>query len=533
LFASAFCFVSRAQEGGLPVVIDGREVVRVYGPLGVFRVEDRAPAIQERILALARKPFSERVATRPMPSEKATAVVTGPLLIMTVTELDAEAAGVLRDQLAQQYAANIQHAIESYRVNHTWSSLLLALLKTALAWAAFCFVGLALWKATRLMRAGLQQRFRRRAQELTSGGLNRLLLQRGRPVVMAAIGMATALLLLSGFSFVLSYTFGLYPQTANISTTLWDYIGSVFQEVGRAVLAYLPSGGFVVIAACVTHYVLRFLRFLADAIDRGDLAINGMHPETAKPTYQLIRLLVVLVALVVVFPYLPGGKSDAFKGISLFVGVLLSLGSTSAVSNVLAGLVLTYMRPYHDGDRVKIADTVGDVVEKSLLVTRVRTIKNVEVVIPNSAILSNQIHNYSALARSQGLILNTTVTIGYDAPWRTVHNLLQLAALGTEGILRDPAPFVLQTSLNDFHVSYDLNAYTDRANEIQDIYSRLHEAIQDAFNRAGVEIMSPAYHSLRDGNTVTIPESDRPAGYEPPSFRVARKSNVSRAAAQS
>jgi len=285
-------------------------------------------------------------------------------------------------------------------------------------------------------------------------------------------------------------------------------------------MEYLPSGGFVIVVSVVTHYVLKVLKFLAKAIEGGDLPVKGMHPETVRPTYQLVRLAVVLFALVVAFPYLPGGQSDAFKGVSIFLGLLLSLGSSSAVSNVLAGLVLTYMRPFRAGDRVKIVDTTGDILQKTLLVTRVRTIKNVEVVIPNSAILSNQILNYSALARTRGLILNTTVTIGYDAPWRTVYNLLLNAALATDGILPDPAPFVLQTSLNDFHISYELNAYTDRANDIQDTYSRLHEAIQDSFNTAGVEIMSPTFYALRDGNTVTIPANHRPPDYEAPWFRV-------------
>jgi small-conductance mechanosensitive channel len=266
--------------------------------------------------------------------------------------------------------------------------------------------------------------------------------------------------------------------------------------------------------------VLKALRFLAQAIEREDLSIKGMHPEMATPTFQLARIMVILFALIVAFPYLPGGKSDAFKGVSIFVGLLLSLGSSSAVSNVLAGLVLTYMRPFRAGDRVKIADTVGDVLEKTLLVTRLHTIKNVEVVIPNSSILSNQILNYSALSRTRGLILNTTVTIGYDAPWRTVHELLTRAALATNGILADPPPFVLETSLNDFHISYELNAYTDRANEFQNIYSHLHEAIQDSFNEAGIEIMSPAFHALRDGNTVAIPQAHRLPDYEAPSFRV-------------
>jgi small-conductance mechanosensitive channel len=278
----------------------------------------------------------------------------------------------------------------------------------------------------------------------------------------------------------------------------------------------------------ITRYTLRVLKFVAEAIERGELPVKGLHPEMARPTYQLARLAVVLFALVVAFPYLPGGQSDAFKGISIFLGLLLSLGSSSAVSNVLAGLVLTYMRPYRAGDRVKIADTTGDILQKSLLVTRLRTIKNVEVVIPNGSILSSQILNYSALARTRGLILNTTVTIGYDAPWRTVRDLLVTAALHTEGILPDPAPFVLQTSLNDFHISYELNVYTDRANEIQDTYSKLHEAIQDSFNAAGVEIMSPTFYALRDGNTVTIPADHRPEYYEAPSFRVGEITNSPR-----
>lgn len=337
---------------------------------------------------------------------------------------------------------------------------------------------------------------------------------------MLAMEVVYGIVLLFWFSFLLSWTLGIFPQTAGISTTLLDYIGAAFKTVGKATLDYLPSGGVVVVVVVVSHYVLRILKFFALAMERGDVALDGIRPEMAKPTHQLVRLVVILFALVVAFPYLPGGNSEAFKGVSIFLGVLLSLGSSSAVSNMLAGVVLTYMRPFHTGDRVKIADTVGDVLEKTLLVTRLRTIKNIEVVIPNGAILSNQILNYSALARTGGLILNTTVTIGYDAPWRTVHGLLIQAALSTDGVLSDPAPFALQTSLNDFNISYELNAYTDRSNDIQNIYSHLHEAIQDAFNKASVEIMSPSFYALRDGNNVTIPPGYRPPHYEAPSFRV-------------
>jgi small-conductance mechanosensitive channel len=176
------------------------------------------------------------------------------------------------------------------------------------------------------------------------------------------------------------------------------------------------------------------------------------------------------------------------------------------MGNVIAGVILTYMRPFKVGDRVQIADTTGDVVEKSLLVTRVRTIKNVEVILPNNAVLGAHILNYSANARKRGLILNTTITLGYDAPWRRVHELLIQAALRTAGIKSSPSPFVLQTSLNDFHISYEINAYTDEASRMAELYSDLHKHIQEEFNHAGVEIMSPSYLALRDGNASTTPK---------------------------
>ena len=515
-----FGSLSIAQETGVPVVIDGQEVVRVYGSVGSFTAQDRAPEIARRITALAEKGYTGGIEIRSIPSEHATVVVAGQVLIMGVTEADAESAGVTEEELAKRYAAAVYKAIEGYRARHSWYSLLTAIIKASVAWALF---GVSIWaflRALQWLGAWIERWFHRQAELRGPKGFHLLVWNRGRAVLMGGVKFVVLVALLSEFSFVVSFTFGLFPQTAGISTTLWDYLAHTFGSAGLAVVEYLPSGGFVIITAVLTHYVLKVLKFLAKAIENQDLPVKGIHPEMAKPTYQLTRLAVILFALVVAFPYLPGGKSEAFKGVSIFLGLLLSFGSSSAVGNVLAGLVLTYMRPFHTGDRVKIADTIGDVLERTLLVTRVRTIKNVEVVIPNSSILSNQILNYSALARTRGLILNTTVTIGYDAPWRTVHDLLIQAALHTDGILAEPPPFVLETSLNDFHISYELNAYTDRANEIQNIYSRLHQGIQDSFNEAGVEIMSPTFYALRDGNTVTTPESNRPADYEAPAFRV-------------
>jgi small-conductance mechanosensitive channel len=238
--------------------------------------------------------------------------------------------------------------------------------------------------------------------------------------------------------------------------------------------------------------------------------------------------LVIVFAAIACFPYIPGSQSEGFRGISVFLGLLISLGSAAAIGNIIAGVVLTYMRPFQVGDRVKIADTFGDVTEKTLLVTRVRTIKNVDITIPNSLVLSSHIINFSSsMMKPPPLILHTSVTIGYDAPWRKVHELLIAAAKRTTHILETPEPFVLQTSLNDFYVTYEINAYTTQPNKMATIYAELHQNIQDSFNEAGVEIMSPHYTQIRDGNKTAIPDQYLPKSYQAPGLRIWPLGNTS------
>ena len=223
---------------------------------------------------------------------------------------------------------------------------------------------------------------------------------------------------------------------------------------------------------------------------------------------------------VLIFPFLPGSDSNIFKGVSVFLGILFSLGSSSAIANMVAGLVITYMRPYKIGDRIKLGDISGDVVEKTLLVTRLRTVKNEEITIPNSSILSGNTINYSAYAKSEGLILHTNVTLGYDVPWKDINQALIDAALMTDFVLHDTKPFVLQVSLDDFYVTYQLNVFTKEANKQALIYSLLHQNIQDKCNQMGIEILSPHYRGQRDGNVSTIPANYLPEDYIAPSFNV-------------
>ena len=323
----------------------------------------------------------------------------------------------------------------------------------------------------------------------------------------------------------LTGVFSVFPQTRGIVTNTLTSIFQTIEKGWQGFVGYLPSLLSLIVIIVITYYGLKLIRFLFNEVEKGTITLSGFQPEWAIPTYQLVRFLVIALALVLAFPYLPGSSSPAFQGVSVFLGLLFSLGSTSVVANIVSGVVLTYTMAFHVGDRVRIADTVGDVIEKGLLVTRMRTIKNVEITIPNGMVMGSHIINYSAVSQKHGLILNTTVTLGYDIPWRLIHETLIKAAQATDGILAEPHPFVLQTSLDDFYVSYELNAYTDQPNKMAAVYSELHQNIQDFCNEAGIEILSPHYGALRDGNPSTIPSDYLPKDYQAPPFQIKMNRN--------
>ena len=255
----------------------------------------------------------------------------------------------------------------------------------------------------------------------------------------------------------------------------------------------MPNLAFLVVLFVVFRVVLRVVRLLFDALEKETLRLSGFEPDWSIPTYKIVRVALIAFAVVIAYPYLPGAQSDAFKGVSLFVGVLISLGSSSAIANLIAGYLLIYRRAFKIGDRVKIGDVIGDVTESKIQVTRLRSLKNEEVVIPNSQILGGEVTNYSAIARREGLILHTEVGIGYETPWRQVEAMLLTAAERTPDILRTPAPFVLQRALANFAVTYELNVYCDKPGRMLEVYSDLHRQILDVFNEYGIQIMTPAY----------------------------------------
>jgi small-conductance mechanosensitive channel len=510
-----------AEEVGPPpaqVVIDGRPVLTVYEPIATLTPEDRAMGIKKRIVALAKSDASLD-SLRLQPREAWTEIVLGNTVILAVTDADARMAGKSRQQLALEDVEAIRQTVATYRQEHSLRRLLRDVLYTALLTILLLLV---LWLIQQV-RVALRDRIQRwiqSAAHLEKKSAWQVSIAYFGPVMLAVGAFLRWLLILALIQAYLTLTLGFFPFTRDVSVTVTKWVFSQVSELARSAVNYLPNLLVLAVIVLMTNCAIRLVRLIFGEIARGELKIRGFYPDWAEPTAKLIRMLVLVLALIVAFPYLPGAKSPAFQGISIFLGLLLSLGSSSAVANAIAGVILTYMRSFLVGDWVQIGDTTGEVIEKTLLVTRILTPKAEIITIPNSTVMSGSVKNYSVEAKRNGVIFHTTATIGYDAPWRTVHQLLTSAALATQHVLREPAPFVLQTRLDDFYVAYELNAYTDAPREMLNIFSELHQNIQDRFNEAGVEICSPHFSSLRDGNTIAIPKQYVPPDYRARGFRL-------------
>lgn len=475
-----------------PVVVDGTTLLRVRG-IAAFPATKRAELIAARIEALASDPGFPPGTLRIEEADGMTQILAGDQLVLTVTEADAELEQVEHKLLANVYVARIAEAIASWRRDRSAARVTR---NSLFALAATVALAGLLWLGGRAMRR-LDEALDRRLKG-TLAGLEaqsfRLLnatqtwhvLQRLRGLLWT---VAVLLAILWYFDFVLQ----LFPWTRWLSVRLYHLLMDPLRAIGQGVLASIPNLVFLVFLVVVIRYLLKVLHALFSGIDRGAVSLAGFQGEWAWPTYRLVRLMVIALSVVVAYPYIPGSGTDAFKGVSIFLGVVFSLGSSSLIGNLIAGYSMTYRRAYRVGDRVRINEYVGDVTEMRLLVTHLRTPKNEEVIVPNSEILNTSIVNYSTLAREGQLILHTTVGIGYETPWRQVEAMLRQAAGRTDGLLTEPAPFVHQKALGDFAVTYEINVYCDDAQAMYTLYTRLYRNILDVFNEYGVQIMTPAY----------------------------------------
>jgi small-conductance mechanosensitive channel len=508
------------QPQASPVLVEGEPVLWITTGLGPYSAANRAERVARRLdEAIHDRSLRDPTVTI-VDTEGSSELHAGPHLLMIITPRDAADIGAPRAALAQQYARMLETAIRDERLRYAPSSLVRSGIYGLLATAAYALVVWLIFRVTGAVRRRLAGRMIARSKTLRAVQAEMLSADRLSRALSTTVFLARVVLIVLALDVYLTFVLGLFPWTRAVSTRLLSYAFAPVRAVTLAVVGYLPKLLFLLVIGAVITLAIRVVGSFFRQISDGRLTFENFPAEWADPTNKIVRVLLIAFGLVVAFPYLPASDSPAFAGVSVFMGVLVSLASSSALSNMIAGIILTYTRAFKLGDRVKIGDAFGDITETSLLATRVRTIKNEEITIPNGLALATAVTNYTRDASTLGLILHTSVTIGYDAPWRQIHDLLIQAALATPGVLHDPKPFVWQTSLNDFYVTYEINAYTAAPKEMIEIYAVLHSKIQDSFYAAGVEIMSPHYTSVRDGNTIAIPEAQRPPGYQPGAFRV-------------
>ncbi|MBD1397438.1 mechanosensitive ion channel family protein [Pontibacter sp. JH31] len=507
---------------GAPVILQRDTLFVLYAPVGSFTKEERAEAIGRRIQALAEDRFFQPDSINVLENALSVDVYYADRVLMSVTEADAAIADKSRKELAEIYAANIRRSVKTFSEQYSLREILTEIGLAILVLVVFFLLIRYVNKFFRYIFLKVEEQQNKWIKGFKVKNYEVLTPEREVGLVLTVMKFVRLVVIFMLVYFLLPVLFSIFPWTQGYADTLLLYILNPLRKIGLGLLSYIPNMLTILVIVVVTHYAVKLFRFLADEVESGKLEISGFYADWARPTYNIVRFLLYAFMFVVVFPYLPGSDSDIFRGVSVFLGILFSLGSSSAIANMVAGMVLTYMRSFRIGDRIKINDITGDVIEKTLLVTRIRTTKNEDITIPNAMILTNHTTNYTNCCNEQnkGLILNTTVTIGYDVPWAQVHQALINAALATPMILQEPKPFVLQTSLDDFYVSYQLNAYTRSAGSMATIYSNIHQNIQDKFNEAGIEILSPHYRAQRDGNMVTIPAGYLPSDYQAPAFRI-------------
>jgi small-conductance mechanosensitive channel len=483
---------SEAELPSAPVVVDGITLFRVRGT-SVFPAEKRAVAIANRIRELAADRKVPADALHAVETEFGSAIEAGSHRVMLVVEADARHESVSRKTLTEVLVRTIAAAVTEYRQVRSRDALLRAAVYSCVATLVLAaLVALVVWLSRRAQSA-LEATYQQRVQSV---GIQSFQIVRAEQIWVALrralLAARTLVIVVLAFVYV-QYVLGLLPWTRGASNRLLQYILDPLATMAWGLATALPDVIFLAILFVITRYVLKVIYLFFAAVGRGEVALSGFEREWADPTYKLLRVAIVALALVVAYPYIPGSGSEAFKGISIFIGIVFSLGSSSTIANVIAGYTMTYRRAFKLGDRVKIGDVMGDVTEMRLQVTHVRTIKNEEVIIPNSSILNNEVVNYSSLAHRLGLILHTKVGIGYETPWRQVEAMLLIAAERTPEVMKDPKPFVRQLGLGDFAVTYEINVYCDDPKAMGRIYTALHQNILDVFNEHGIQIMTPAY----------------------------------------
>lgn len=493
---------------GIPVVADGDTLFYLFTKRGGYTPQQRAQMTGAAIEELGRR-FNLRPDSVSIDhSDIVSDLMYGNKVLLSLTDQDALWEGISRDSLAKERQQNVITKLHDMKAEHG----LWRMAKRVLYFILVIVGQYFLFRLTNWLFRKLKVRILRlkdtKIRPVSIQGYELLDAQKQANLLVFLAGIGRYILMGLQLLITIPLIFIIFPQTEGLAYRILGYIWNPIRGIFVGIIDYIPKLFTIIIIWYAVRYLVRLVHYLAREIEAGRLKFNGFYPDWAMPTFHIVRFLLYAFMIAMIYPYLPGSDSGVFQGISVFVGLIVSLGSSTVIGNIIAGLVITYMRPFKLGDRIKLNDTTGDIIEKTPLVTRIRTPKNEVVTVPNSFIMSSHTVNYSTSAREYGLIIHSEVSIGYDIPWRQVNQILIDAALNTPGVVDDPRPFVLETSLEDWYPVYQINAYIKDANQMSQIYSDLYQNIQDRFNEAGIEIMSPHYMAVRDGNATTMPKDD-------------------------
>ena len=509
------------NQQSVSVMLNGETLFSYSSQIKGIPAQKRAERTAQSIEAIAKNFDIPIDSLKIVKLEGLRVISTEEDLVFTLLEADAQVANRPLDELATEYLHTVKDAIAQYREQNRIKIPVRRIVLAAIEVVFVVILLILLKKFLTLINRKINYWKTTLFRPLRIQSLQVLSVDREASFVEGLVKLLywgiVAVILFIYFSSLTRY----FPQTQGLGEAIFNFLYTLLTNAGKATIAYLPNLFSILLTIVVTFYIIRFCKLIFNAIDTGTLSIPGFYQDWARPTERLLVILISAFSLVIIFPLLPGADSPAFRGISIFVGALFTLGGASAIANLVGGFIIIYTRAFQVGDRVQIGNVKGDILEKTILSTRIRTVKNEIITIPNANLITSNIKNFTTALRdiNQPLILHTTITLGYDVPWRKVHQVLIEAARSSPLILEDPAPFVLQNALGDYSVSYELNAYTNQPSLMPEIYSQLHQNIQDKCNEAGIEILSPQYSAVRDGNQHTIPEDYLPQDYTAPGFR--------------
>ena len=501
----------QAQNAGCPVIADGDTLFHITTKIGGQTPASRAAKTSKSLEELGKMLNLDLELITIHHEEIMSDIMYGDQILLSVTDADARALDTDRTTLAQQRKDLIHEKLDEMHSDFSiWAIVKRILYFILIVVAQYFLIRLTNW-GFRKLKAKIADLKETKFKPISFQNYEILNTEKQVALLVFISNILRYALIVVQLIVSVPIIFSIFPSTKGFAMVLLDYIMTPVEKIFHGVINYIPNLISIIIIWYAIRSLVKLTHYVAKEIESGNLKLRNFFPEWAMPIYNIVRILLYAFMVAMIYNYLPGSDTGVFQGISVFIGLIISLGSSTMIANLMAGLVITFMRPFKVGDRIKLNDTTGDIIEKTPLVTRVKTPKNEIVTIPNSFVMSSMTTNYSSSANEYGLIIHTDVTFGYEVPWQQVHQLLIEAALETEFIIAEPKPFVLQTRLDDWYVVYQINAYTRNPECMAKIFSELHQNIQDKFHAAGIEIMSPHFMGVRATDSVFIPENKNKA----------------------